>query len=266
MSFSASWLALREPADQAARSVALTRAITAKVLAVDPRPRILDLAAGTGSNLRYLDGAMPGARWLLVDRDPGLLTRVPANDRVETREMDLATLNDPSIFEGRALVTASALLDLVSEGWMRALAERCAERDASVLFALTYDGRIACSPEDPEDGAIVELVNQHQQTDKGFGRALGPAASEAAARCFADAGYAVQREASDWQLPPEARDLQRQLIEGWAEAATEIGPERARVIDGWRDRRLAHLAAGWSEILVGHQDIGGTLRSEDLRI
>ena len=265
MNFSASWLALREPTDHAARSVPLTHAI-AGALAEDTAPAILDLAAGTGSNLRYLSLAIPRARWLLVDHDPALLARVPASDRVATREMSLAALDDPSIFEGRALVTASALLDLVSRNWMRALAARCADSGAAVLFALTYDGRIACSPEDPDDGSIVELVNQHQQTDKGFGPALGPVGSEAAARCFEAAGYRVQRAPSDWRLPPEARELQRQLIEGWAEAAGAIAPARARVIDGWRDRRLAHLAAGWSEILVGHEDIGGTLSASDPQI
>ena len=86
MSFSARWLALREPADHAARSVDLTSAIAAKVLAADPAPRILDLAAGTGSNFRYLAAAMPRGRWLLVDHDPSLLARVLVNDRVVVGE------------------------------------------------------------------------------------------------------------------------------------------------------------------------------------
>ena len=77
------------------------------------------------------------------------------------------------MFSGRALVTASALLDLVSEEWLRSLAARCRESGAALLFALSYDGRIQCSPDEPEDAAIRELVNQHQRTDKGFGRALG---------------------------------------------------------------------------------------------
>jgi hypothetical protein len=264
--FSADWLALREPADHAARSASLTRAAL-DALPSDT-PRILDLGAGTGSNLRYLTTLLAGPThgsaptdvrpdWLLVDHDPALLARVPADPNVETRKMNLVTLSDASIFDGRALVTASALLDLVSEAWLRALAARCAEAGAAVLFALTYDGRIACSPEDPDDASIVELVNQHQRGDKGFGPALGPSAADAAVRCFDAAGYRVQRAPSDWRLPPEARDLQRQLIEGWAQAAAEIEPARARAIDAWRDRRLAHLAAGWSQITVGHEDVAG---------
>ena len=58
-----------------------------------------------------------------------------------------------------------------------------------MLFALNYDGRIKCAPGDPDDAAIVALVNRHQRTDKGFGPALGPDAPGLAERCFATLGY-----------------------------------------------------------------------------
>jgi SAM-dependent methyltransferase len=258
--FSAEWLALREPADHAARSMDLARAVL-ETLPGDRPLRVLDLGAGSGSNLRYLldAGSMRAqpADFLLIDHDPALLALVPKAPGIETRCMDLATLDDRRIFDGRAIVTASALLDLVSDQWLHALAARCAECGAAVLFALTYDGLIECSPEDPDDGSIVALVNEHQRTDKGFGPALGPDAPGAAARCFEQVGYQVQRSRSDWRLAPDRPELQRLLIDGWAQAATEIAPARARVIDGWRDRRLAHVAAGWSELVVGHEDLAG---------
>lgn len=288
--FSAEWLSLREAVDHAARSVALTQAAF-DALPRDSPVRILDLAAGTGSNYRYLTSvaARPTLRrgsgsthgpaptpvgadqcvrpsWLLVDHDAELLARVPASPDVETGCVDLAVLDDPAIFEGRSLVTASALLDLVSEAWLDALADRCAAIGAAILFALTYDGRIVCSPEDPDDASVVALVNEHQRTDKGFGPALGPDASTAAARGFEARGYQVRRARSDWVLTPEFRSLQDRLIEGWAQAATEMSPARARAIDGWRDRRLAHVAAGWSEIIVGHEDIVGIVETEDLSV
>ena len=72
--FSADWLALREPADARARSAALTSAIADRLEAA-ASPHVLDLAAGTGANARYLDGFLRGdrrsRRWLLVDNDPG---------------------------------------------------------------------------------------------------------------------------------------------------------------------------------------------------
>lgn len=269
--FTADWLTLREPADRAARSVRLTRAI-ADALPKKTPLQVLDLAAGTGSNMRYLAAHLASdQRWLLVDHDPALLARVSARSRAdgpaprfETRQLDLAALadaGDSGIFEGRALVTAAALLDLVSERWLRALAARCSERGAAVLFALTYDGRIQCSPADPEDHVVHDLVNQHQRSDKGFGPALGPDATDAAARGFASLGYHMQREPSDWVLSPESNELQRQLIEGWATAATAIAPGRSASIRGWLTRRLAHVASRRSQIVVGHQDLAGWIPS-----
>ena len=55
------------------------------------------------------------------------------------------------------------------------------------------------------------------------------------------------------------RELQRQLIQGWAEAALEISHDQSRMIRGWLDRRLAHVDAGRSYITVGHDDISASL-------
>src|SRR6185503_7947143 len=113
----------------------------------------LDLATGAGSNIRYLADRLPGCqRWLAVDRSAdllaGLLERMSAwgaargydvridsrttvirgstlDCHIETLQMDLGTLSDRVLFAGRHLVTASALLDLVSESWLRALATHC---------------------------------------------------------------------------------------------------------------------------------------------
>jgi trans-aconitate methyltransferase len=163
--FSAEWLALREPADHAARSARLTHAVV-DALRPEPSPRILDLATGTGSNFRYLNAACPRAQWLLVDRDAALLARVPTTQSVEARQVNLATLDDRSLFAGRALVTASALLDLVSAQWLQAVCAACQRERSAVLFALSYDGRMNCRPEEPEDELVRNLVNRHQHTDE----------------------------------------------------------------------------------------------------
>jgi len=262
--FSADWLALREPADHAARSVRLTRAIAERLEGSTGRLRLVDLAAGTGSNMRYLAPRLPPRqRWRLVDHDAALLrvaARAPAENvaAIAAEPFDLSTLDPPSareLFEGASLVTASALLDLVSGPFVRLVCAACRGAGAAVLFALTFDGRIECSPADPEDDAVRGLVNRHQRRDKGFGAALGPAAGEETARALAAAGFSVERDRSDWRLTHNDAELQRQLIEGWARAAGEIDPERTAAIDAWRARRLAHVAEGRSQIVVGHEDI-----------
>jgi SAM-dependent methyltransferase len=89
--FSSDWLALREPADGAARSQALVASVadfasSAKSLTV------LDLGAGTGSTLRALAPHLPTAqRWMLVDHDASLVAagrRILAEWAEATRQAD----------------------------------------------------------------------------------------------------------------------------------------------------------------------------------
>ena len=281
--FSAEWLALREPADAAARSERLLQTVAAR-FALETNLTVLDVGAGTGSNARYLAERLhPQQHWLLVDHDPTLLieasqrlrawgdarglsvSRDEGAWRVEgeglavtfaTRLADLADMSSSSeLFLDRRLVTASALLDLVSAPWLESLASACRQAGATALFALTYDGRIHCSPEEPGDDEVRQLVNEHQRGDKGFGPALGPTACTVAAECFGALGYSVEREASDWHLEPDASELQRQLIEGWSRAAVQMAPDRSAFIREWTDRRLAHVLDGHSRLVVGHEDL-----------
>jgi len=283
----ATWLVLRESSDAAARSERLTRMV-ADVLPAGAPASILDLATGGGSNIRYLSSRLPSPqRWLAVDQSPVLLTRLrhemsawgaargyavqtgptacTVNGAglecdVETHQMDLGELDEPNIFTGRHLVTASALLDLVSEPWLRVLAARCRAARAAALFTITYDGHFTCSPAEPEDTMVRSLLNEHQKRDKGLGGpAQGPDAVACAERCFVDAGYLVHRESSDWTVGPEQTQMQRMLIDGWAEAAAEVTREGAPVIADWRARRLAHVDAGRSRAVVGHEDLAALL-------
>lgn len=107
---------------------------------------------------------------------------------------------------------------------------------------------------------ICDLLNRHQKTDKGLGgSAAGPDAAACAARCFADTGYRVWTEPSDWTLGSAEQALQRRLIEEWAKAATELASDNASGIARWRARRIDHVNAGRSHIVVGHFDVAATI-------
>jgi hypothetical protein len=275
------WLALREPVDAEARSSTLTRTINER-LPLDRPLQIVDLGTGTGSNLRYLIERLPPRQdWLLVDSDANLLAEVPARMadwaatrrlqadktgggllitggalacRIETRQVDFGVL-EPGLLAGRDLVAGSALLDLVSDRWLGDLAAACAASRAAVLFALTYDGTSQSVPEEPGDDRVRDLMNQHQRGDKGFGPAVGPEGAERAAHAFERAGYVVRRARSDWMITPERAELQSRLLDGWHQAATALAPDELPRIDDWRARRQAHVAAGRSQVIVGHEDL-----------
>src|SRR5438094_10187746 len=124
-----SWLALREPADIAARSASLAYA-AARMLPTARPLRIVDLGTGTGSNVRYLSTRLPSPQnWLAVDGDAALLAALASQTNVDgaiqTRCINLGPTAPEDIFGGRHLVTASALLDLVSDSWIASLVDRC---------------------------------------------------------------------------------------------------------------------------------------------
>lgn len=153
------------------------------------------------------------------------------------------------------LVTASALLDLVSAAWLQALLGRCQAARCRLLFALTYDGRFALCPPHPDDALVRDLVNRHQRGDKGLGSALGPSATAHAAACCRDLGWQVTVAASDWRLAGNATALQQALLSGWCDAARQLAPHLAPRLARWRRMRGRQARAGQLEIQVGHQDL-----------
>ena len=258
--FSADWLALREPYDARARNPAVLDDVVASLNRY-PSVRIADLACGTGSTLRALAPRIPARQnWRLVDNDLGLLARATATARPATVSAAAITLDLNRDLEAALdgpvdLVTASALLDLVSEAWLERLVVEIAARSIPIYAALSYDGRITIDPADPFDDAIIAAVNAHQRTDKGFGPALGPAAASFAIARFEKLGYSVVHGESDWIIGPNDRDMQIETLAGWAGAARELGDLSLADTVGWLTRRRAAVNAGRSSIRVGHVDV-----------
>jgi hypothetical protein len=227
----------------------------------------VDLACGAGANLRRLAPRLPGPqRWRLVDADAALLAEAErrwaglhaadgATVEVDFVQADLAAVDLDACCAGVALVTASALLDLVSAAWLDRLAAAIARGRLVALFALDYDGRRACEPEDPDDALAHAAFDAHQRRDKGFGPALGPQAAAYAARALAAQGFGVERARSDWRLGPGEAPLQAELLRGWARAAQEAAPESRETLEAWLGRRLAQLDCGRSRLTVGHEDL-----------
>ncbi|HZY13262.1 MAG TPA: class I SAM-dependent methyltransferase [Beijerinckiaceae bacterium] len=259
MSFSADWLALREPYDARARNVSVLHAVLAS-FAGKNAVRIVDLACGTGSALRAVAPKIPASQhWQLVDNNLSLLARAsemkpPPGVTMGTTPLDIGYDVEAALDGPVDLVTTSALLDLVSETWLERLVTEIGARQIPIYAALSYDGRVEMSPRNPHDAAILQATNVHQRADKGFGPALGPAAASIAIARFEMLGYNVVHGNADWLFDESDREIQTEIFSGWASAAREVDILPLVHIVEWLTFRRDEIAAGRSSLRVGHVD------------
>lgn len=261
--FSAEWLALRESHDLHARNPNVLDAVVASFRSRNA-VSIVDLACGAGSTVRALGPHLPSRQhWDLVDNDPRLLAVACSGQfsddvRLNAVPLDLSSDFAAALDDTKDLITISALLDLVSEDWLDRFARHVAAQRLHVYAALTYDGRIELSPPDPLDAAITSAVNAHQRTDKGFGPALGPAATAVSIAKFETLGYAIVEGQSDWMIGAADHEMQEELLAGWAGAASEINSLPRPEIDNWLARRRSAVQQRVSTMRVGHVDFFAT--------
>lgn len=266
--FSPAWLALREPADKAARNPAVLTAC-ADFFAARSELSICDLGAGTGSSLRAFADRLPDRQhWTLVDHDADnlaaalqvlaawadeashqstdlTLRRGRKHITVQTRVHDFA--REPAAWpDGTELVTASALFDLASAAWIEKCVSALTDKQLPLLATLTFDGKIHSEPPHPLDEAVVTAFCLHQTTDKGFGPAAGPQAASCLERALEKAGYATTIGESPWVLTPS--ELLHATATGIADAVTELGSVDAVKLAAWRDQQRTRL-------VIGHRDV-----------
>jgi hypothetical protein len=248
---SPSWLLLREPADAAARSAELAQRL-GRHLPATGRLVIHDLGGGSGAMGRWLAPRLPGPQhWVVHDRDAELLELAvaappgPASVTVEARRSDITRLT-PGELAGASLITASALLDLLTADELARMLGACA--GCPMLLALTVVGRVTLTPAEPLDAVMGAAFNAHQRRD----RLLGPDAVAAAVDQLR--GEVVVRP-SPWRLDAAHADLTAEWLDGWVAAACEQEPALAAEAGAYRDRRLAQAAAGELAVTVDHADL-----------
>ena len=261
---SSEWLDLREPADAAARAGDLVEQLRRHLPATGRRV-IHDLACGTGAMGRWLAPLLPGPQhWVLHDRDADLLevaaADVPlsaaggASVVVETRRSDITQL-DADDLAGATLITASALLDLMTGDELAGVIGACTGAGCPVLLTLSVAGRVELAPPDPLDARVAAAFDAHQRRMTAAGRLLGPDAVATAAAEFRRLGAEVIVRPSPWRLGAAQADLAAEWLTGWVGAACEQEAELAAEAEAYAQRRLIQARAGDLDVTVGHADL-----------
>ena len=258
------WLALREPADAAARAPDLAEQLR-RCLPTAGRQVIHDLGCGTGAMGRWLAPRLPGPQhWVLHDRDADLLA-IAAEDlpgeaangaavTVETRESDITRLARGDLTDA-TLITASAMLDLLTGEELAGLVTVCAGAGCPVLLTMSVVGSVDLNPPDPLDAEVAAAFDAHQRRTTERGRLLGPDAVAVALAGFDRLGAEVLVRPSPWRLGASDADLAAQWFTGWVGAACEQQVELFAETGAYARRRLAEATAGQLAVTVDHADL-----------
>jgi hypothetical protein len=260
----AAWLDLREAADADARSRALVADLVPR-LAGAGALQVHDLGGGSGAMGRWLAPLLPRAqRWITHDRDHELLALahrrppVVAGDgsrvTVETRPGDLSRLASADL-AGASLLTASALLDMLTRPELDRVLDLVAAVGRPLLVTLSVTGEVVLDPPHPLDAAVAAAFDEHQRRPAAEGPRLGPDAAAAAVAGLAARGLDVTTAATPWRLGPDRADLSRAWFEGWVDAAYEQQPGLAALTRDWARDRRARLADGALGVTVHHLDV-----------
>ncbi len=271
---SKAWLALREAADAAARAPDLVEEL-GRHLPATGHCVIHDLGCGTGAMGRWLAPLLSGPqRWIAHDRDPDLLEVAaadlpgPAADgaavSVEAKQTDITRLH-PGELADATLITASALLDLLTEDELAGLVRVCVGAGCPALLTLNVVGRVELTPADPLDRQVATAFDAHQRRTADRRRLLGPDAVAMAIQELGRLGAEVLVRPSPWRLGASHADLAAEWFTGWVDAACERAPDLAAEIDGYRRRRLQQARAGQLAVTVGHDDLLAMPTTELLR-
>jgi hypothetical protein len=258
------WLALREPADAAARAAELAEQLARRPPAAG-RWVIHDLGGGTGSMGRWLAPRLPGPQnWVVHDRDPDLLALAAADCprpvadaapvTVEPRQSDITRLK-PSDLGDASLLTASALLDMLTADELGGLIALCAGVRCPTLLTLSVVGRAALNPADPLDPLVAAAFNDHQRRTTERGRLLGPDAVEFAVEELGRLGREVLVRPSPWRLGASEADLAAEWFTGWVGAACEQQAELRAETGAYTRRRLEQARNGQLTVTVEHADL-----------
>ena len=196
--FSKSWINMRVDYDNISRSTVLVDHINK--LSQEHDIDLIDLYCGSGNFLIWsLDKNILFNNCILVDHDIKLLKSIKSNLRTHLRPMysiqsntnnlDLLIKKNNEILstisikkndcdsyrcssEKYHVISYSAALDIMPKPSIASALKRI-KKNNILYFSLCFNGKVRWTPTNTFDRYILTFFNNHQRSDKGFGKALG---------------------------------------------------------------------------------------------
>jgi hypothetical protein len=173
---------------------------------------------------------------------------------VEATPSDVTQLA-PHDLADTSLITASALLDMLTAEELAALVTVCASMGCPILLTLSVVGRVELTPPDPMDSRVAAAFEAHQRRTTDRGPLLGPDAVALTVRELDRLQAEIFVRPSPWRLGASEAKLAAEWFIGWIGAAREQEPELTAQTGDYRHRRLAQAEAGGLAVTVEHADV-----------
>ena len=185
---------------------------------------------------RWLAPLLPGPQhWVLHDRDAELLEIAaarppgPAADGSRGHRARPDTRTWPGCprtrLAGAAVVTASALLDMLTVADLSELVAACAGRGCPVLLTLSVIGQVGAHPRRATGRALAVAFNAHQRRSRSTAGCSAPTPPTAPRRSSRRRREVVRP--SPWRLDARNGELIAEWLTGWVAAACEQEPALA---------------------------------------
>jgi len=215
--------------------------------------------------MRWLAPLLPGPQtWVLHDWSPSLTERAIDGPRpvdqdnepidVSAQVGQLADLQ-ASDLQGASLVTASALLDVLTSREVHAIVDACVASGCPALLTLSVTGFVELNPFDERDDAFRRAFNAHQLRITDGRRLLGRYGALVARGLFTEAGWHVRSSVTTWRLNDAEPRLLREWLDGWIGAAVEQSPELQDEAVRYREWRVAQQGRGELSAIIRHVDL-----------
>ena len=242
------WLALREPRRRRRpappTSSSAPRRPAGDRPPGDPRPRLRHrvdgpLARAAAPGAAALGAARPGRRPARRRRRrPPRPGRGRRRGHVEPRRSDITRLR-PDDLAGATLITASALLDLLTADELARLVDVCAAAGCPALLTLSVVGESSSRPPTRSTRASAPPSTPTSAARRRGGRLLGPDAVAAAVEAFGRLRGRGLVRPSPWRLGAAEAELAAEWLD-------RLGRRRVRAGAGAAPPRPTHTPAdGW---------------------